>query len=100
MGHLQYLTTRAEKTYESVVGTEPLEVHDPVAKALTKIGREQYNLAPKEFFSTEYDLNEMFLADFFIKPCKVVIEVNARRAFYPYTTKENQKLQWKSRLIR
>lgn len=42
----------------------------------------------------------MFLADFFIKPCKVVIEVNARRAFYPYTTKENQKLQWKSRLIR
>lgn len=81
-------------------GTEPLEVHNPVAQALTTIGRDRYNLEPQDFFASEYDLSEMFAADFYIKPCKVVLEVNARRAFYPYTGKENQKLQWKSKLIR
>lgn len=64
------------------------EWHDLVKNTLNQIA-DLKDMPRDGFYTEESNLWDLFRVDLMLPHCKLVIEINGVRAFYPYTRKQN-----------
>ena len=79
---------------------QSVKEHEIVRKALENLHLKDLNGGKgSEIYHEEYQV-EYFVADFFVPKANLIIEINSKQHFYPYTYKKDQVTNFKTKLLR
>lgn len=78
-----------KKREEDVVSKENIFVRESLARVM----------GSTDDFNEEFLVDKLFKVDFYVPSAKLIIEINGRNHYYPYSTKFNQFTNFKHKLL-
>ena len=79
---------------------QSVKEHEIIRKALEMLHLEDViDGKESEVYHEEYQV-EYFVADFYVPKANLIIEINSKQHFYPYTYKKDQVTNFKTKLLR